>query len=526
MDKNDKIFNSDFGDNTLELYGEAAGENFLPAVNNSFFDGSFFGVRAVFVISYFDDLIYLGGSTILTLAERKAEIFVICANLPSEEQKKELFAALKILNVHPDKIIFGNFKKNPERFREDLKKILIELDSNIIFYPAFDSEPDYKNLSVTIDEIFGEIFKETDYRPEIYKKFIAATGFKAPPDFYDLNLLSTKKPSPEICKMIDRSGYEWKYRSRFPVHLTGRDPVLNNSKLAEIALNFSTLRKNKNYLRAFNADEIFFERRTDNKILSAKISATSGNVDRLTDFKTSDDSGKKFLWQPDENDSEKKLTVEWEEPIQIFQIRIYGNFEDEETASVSQKFGLSPDNKITLENGRTFFLTEYSSKFDIKAFGEMTILDEGGIFAKSLEIQIEECGKNFGISEIEIFSSAERIRKILPFIKLTATQQDEFFYSYNLPSEIKSLVIGVYRFHVDEPIKITAKSDDEVILNEIIYSYERLTLNFGNAAEVFISAEVIGNPGIYDEAIIRRIGKPARLGIKARQWIDRLSGGN
>ncbi len=520
MDKDDKIFKANFGGDALELCGTATEADFLPAANNSFFDGSFFGVRAVFVITYFDDLIYLGGNTLLTLAEKKAEIFVICANLPTEEQKKELFAALKILNVTPDKIIFGNFKKNPERFREDLKKLLVELDSNIVFYPAFDDEPDYKNLSVAIDEIFGEIFRETDYRPEIYKKFIAATGFKSPPDFYDLNLLSTKKPSPEVCKIIDKAEYEWEDRVRFPVHATGRDPILKNSKLAEIALKFSSIRKNKNYLRAFNADENFFERRTDNQIFSAKISATSGDVKGLKNFKIVDDSEKKFLWQPDEKDPEKTLTVEWEEPVQISQIRVYGNFEDEESASISLKLNLSGSNKVVAENDRVFLIRDCSADFTLRPFGKVFSSDFEKMTVTGLEIRVKSCGKNFGISQIDVFKNLERVRKIPPFIKLTA--KDEFFYYYNLPSEIKSLLIGVYSFHVDEPIKITAKSEDEVILNEVIYSYEKVTLNFGNKEEIFISAEVVGNPGIYDEAVIRRVGIPAQIQFKAREFMDRL----
>ena len=88
-----------------------------------------------------------------------------------------------------------------------------------------------------------------------------------------------------------------------------------------------------------------------------------------------------------------------------------------------------------------------------------------------------------------------------------------------MPYEVDKISIGLYRFHVDAPVKVTATSGDENILSEVIE--DELILNLGKAKEIILTAEVFGSD-IYDRAIIRRVGDLAQIQLKVWQWLDKL----
>ena len=90
-----------------------------------------------------------------------------------------------------------------------------------------------------------------------------------------------------------------------------------------------------------------------------------------------------------------------------------------------------------------------------------------------------------------------------------------------MPYEVDKISLGIYRFHVENPVKITATAHDETILTEII-SDEEVILNFGAENEIVVTAEVLGDFSIYDRVIIRRIGDFAQIQLKIWQWLDKL----
>jgi len=112
-------------------------------------------------------------------------------------------------------------------------------------------------------------------------------------------------------------------------------------------------------------------------------------------------------------------------------------------------------------------------------------------------------------------------KKIAPFIKLAVGKN--FFYRYDVPFEIEKIPLGLYKFHVSENVKLTATSNDEEILTEIFSGNDEIILNLGGTKEIFLTAEVIGNPNIYDKAIIRRVGDLAQIQLKVWQWLDKIN---
>ena len=497
----DKNFKSEI-DATFEMYGEIICEEEFATVGNSFFDRLYFGTRILILAEKFGDEILIAGNMILNFAAAKAEIFIAYSN--EKNLTVESKNALKILGVPEDKIIFV----------QDLKRLILELRANIIFCVDYDSD-EHKNLSATFEKILGEILKENaDYRPEVYKKLANATALNAPPDFYAPNLLSVKRPKFGTTDnynfdLIDRANYVWAERVRFPVPEHCRNTLLKNNPLAKAIFAYKS--KKFSALRILNSDEVFFERRTDNQIFTAKVTASSGTAENVADFKI---FGK--CWQPD--DDKKILHLEWEDAAQIQQIKIYGNIFDETPAKIKIKLEL--ENNID----KAGFSLDNIQVFEkiLPSHGLPLILDTGKIFVRRADIQVIDGGEDFGISEIEMFANVEPLRKIAPFIKLAVGKN--FFYRYDVQNEIEKISLNLYKFHVEEKVKITATSNDEIILNEIFDDDNEIILNLGGSKEIILTAEVIGNPNIYDTAIIRRVGDLTQIQLKILQWLDKISG--
>ena len=560
-----KIFEAAEACGFFELIGSEVDAEEILTAGNSFFDKNYFGTRVLILAPHPDDEINIAGNMILTLAAAKAEIFVAYSTNGDFEQTAEIRAkeavnALKILGVPREKIIFLGYgdghklseiqTKSPadhvetyaaegfidyakktfgrhspytkKNFKRDLKSLLLELRANIIFCVDFDSHADHRNLSILFEEVLGEILSErSDYRPEVYKKFAYATAFTAAPDFYAPNLLSTLKPKigetdTYDFDFIDRANYIWENRARFPVMHS--QTLLKENPIAEAVFAHKSQRNEWNTLRILNSDEIFFERRTDSQTFSAKVTATSGDAYKVKDFKIIDTDNVEAipaqiannLWQGE------KIFFYWEEPVQVQRIVIYGNLLDDVPTKISLKLELADSQAvidkagISLDNVKNF-------SAEIPRHGCPLVIDTEKIFVTRAEISAVDVGKNFGLSEVEFFANAEPIRKIAPFIKLTIN--DNFFYRYAVPYEVDKISVGLYRFHVDAPVKVTATAGDENILSEIID--DELILNFGKATEIVLTAEVVGSD-IYDRAIIHRVGDFAQIQLKIWQWLDKL----
>lgn len=534
-------------------------EEILTA-GNSFFDKNYFGTRVLVLAPHPDDEINVAGNMILTLAAAKAEIFVAYSTngdfeVSADVRAQESVDALKILGVPRENIIFlgygdahklsdtqtqspaGHFEtyapKNfvdyakktfgrhnsytRKNFKSDLKNLLLELRANIIFCVDFDNHPDHRALSVAFEEVFGEILSErSDYHPEIYKKFAYATAFTAAADFYAQNLLSTRKPKlgetdTYDFDFIDRANYIWKSRVRFPVSENCRKTILKGNPVADAIFAHKSQRNEWNALRIINSDEIFFERRTDSQTFSAKVMATSGDANKVRDFKIIDTNDVEITPAQIKNNiwSGEKIFFEWEEAIQVERIVIYGNPLDDSPAKIFLRLEIDKTG-ISLDNVKNFSV-------ELQNHGKPLIIDTEKIFLIRAELSVVESGKNFGLSEVEFFANAEPLKKIPPFIKLTIN--DDFFYNFAVPYEVEKILIGLYRFHVDSPVKITATAGEKEIFSDIID--DEFILNLGDATEIILTAEVVGSD-IYDRVIIRRVGDLAQIQLKIFQWLDKL----
>lgn len=499
---------------SIETYGEIVCDDQVVTAGNSFFDRSYFGTRILVLAPNPGDEISVAGNMILNFAAAKAEVFVAYMTRFSDET----VTALKVLGVSREKIVL----LDRNNLKRELKKLIVELRANIIFCADFDLSDDCKIMSLTFETVMGEILSaRSDYRPEVYKKFAGATASTSAADFYAPNLLSVRHPYE--CKVIDRANYVWNNRVRFPVNECCRRTLLKNNPLADAIFAYKSKHIEWDALRILNSDEIFFERRTDNQALTARVSATSGDASKVHDFKIIDSTNLNdidgHVWRPTSDDIERRLTFEWVDAVQVRRIVIYGNANDTATAKLNLKF--------TLDNFRaaidkTGIYLDNICKVDAKLpeCGNPLILDVDKMFVCRAEIEVVECGRDFGIAEVEFFANIDPLRKIEPFIKLTAGK--DFFYRHDIPYEVEKIPLGVYRFHVDEPVRVCAESNGDTVLNEVVAEDEELILNLGDADEIILTAEVIGNPNIYDRAVIRRAGDLAQIQLKVWQWLDKM----
>ena len=222
------------------------------------------------------------------------------------------------------------------------------------------------------------------------------------------------------------------------------------------------------------------------------------------------------LWQP--SDDKKKIFFEWNEPVQVQRIVIYGNPLNDVPEKISLRLERA-DAQAVIDKAGVYLDNVKKICAELPSRGLPLILDIEKIFVTRAEISAVDAGKNFGLAEVEFFANAEPLHKIQPFIKITA--KDNFIYSYAVPYEVDKISLELYRFHVDAPVKISATAGDENILSEVVTDDE-LVLNFGKATEIVVTAEVIGDPTIYDRVIVRRIGDFAQIQLKVWQWLDKL----
>ena len=434
---------------------------------------------------------------ILNFTAAKAEIFIAyseCKNFTDE-----LLNALNILHVQREKIIFLDAKN----LESELKKVLLNLRANIIFYAI-----DYKNLAETFENVLDEILIETrDYRPEIYQRFALATAINSVPDFYAPNLLSTRQPKVGVTDnydfdIIDRAGYSWKNRVRFPVPENCRKTLLRDNPLANAILAYKSRRSELSALKILNSDEVFFERRTDNQIYLGHRAKGTGQSNFL-------------------NLKSYPLNLNFDEAVQVQRIVIYGNILDDEPAEIILKLEL--DNfAVAIDKDDKSIDNKKEIRLELPAHGLPCVHDVKKIFVRRAEIIPVNVGKNFGISNVEFFANAEPLRKIQPFIKLCIGKN--FFYKYFVPYEVEKIPLNLYRFHVDEPVRICTEVNGENILTEILTDDNEIILNLDGTKEIILTAEVEGNANIYDCAIIRRVGDLTQIQLKILQWVDKFSG--
>ena len=509
-------------------------------------------MRALILAPHPDDEINVAGSTIICLIRSGVEVFVAYStngdfDRTAEIRADEAIASLKILGVERDHIIwlgYGdtfNGKGKPhvyyadaptqspagrvetyapknfqpwrrsaytrKNFFSDLESLIVELRADIIFCVDFDFHADHRALSLAFEKIMASILRRSDYRPTVYKKLAYATAFTAPQDFFSDNLLSMPRPKIGLeaydFDLIGKFNYIWSDRIRFPTPSDCREPSLRKNPIARAVFAHRSQRIQRNALAIINADEVFFERRTDSITFKATVTSTSGDPSKACDFQyldvedinASPPTFTDYFWTPAPDDPDRLLTFTWTEPQTIARIKIYGTLD----GSID-KLRITFDNMTTLECA-------------VERGGRPTVIDlPRPLVTLRADFSIVNRRVEGGIGEIEMFSSKAPRSVLPPFIKII--HADQFIYDYAIPLSLDRIELGLYRFNFDGAVKffvdggsIESRDGDRIVI--------RLEKNV-------ITVRADADENIFDEITLRRVSAIYFWRRRLKQLLERI----
>jgi len=452
----------------------------------------------LFILPHEDDEINIAANIILTFVAQGKEIFVLYATngdfkVSAKIRIKEAINSLKKLGVPEDHVFFLGYGDNqqldtcvfcsfeetiksaanhnetyaPEgyldyayqlrkthskynyySFKKDLYDLIYNIRADIVFSVDFDNHIDHRMLSLAFDEIMGKILSLPDfsYHPLVCKSFAYSISYFAEEDYSPFTLKETLFPNKTNVKrnetvLIGKLIYDWDKRVRFPLFVREKYPLFIMKQpivaaLKQYVSQYALFRAR----RIINSDQLFWIRRTDSISYEAAVSATSGDFRKINDFMLYNARNidqikvpfEDYLWKPDSSDKNKILSFSWTTAKTIVSFEIYGNIDRDSTV---EKI------KITLDNG--YYIETGPLPKDGCPLSLLIPVQEN---IRRCEIQIlEYTGENYGISEIEIFSSVRKSQKLSPYVKIMI--EDNFIYDYY--SEIPYIMLNIYQWNIE-----------------------------------------------------------------------------
>ena len=200
-----------------------------------------------------------------------------------------------------------------------------------------DIHVDHQLTSIAVEEAIGKVVKENNnYRPKVLKSFAYDTDFESINDYYGMHLQSTIQNRAWIVDdslSTNNPMLLWEDRLRILVSGDCRSTLLVRNPMFRALGAHMSQSSYKHGPKLINGDQVFWQRRIDNVVLYATVTATSGNISKINDFLRYDsyDVTKKFAnpedytWIPDDTDQESTVTIRFNEPTEIKYINWFEN---------------------------------------------------------------------------------------------------------------------------------------------------------------------------------------------------------
>ena len=519
-----------------------------PYSDNSFFHQNYKNLKVLLFVPHQDDEINAAGALLCILAHCKAQITLVYTTngdweIPAEVRFKEAINAATILGVTENNIYFMGYgdtlnskdkihvfyhkntvARSPaghtetygtdthpdfaflhekqhhsytsENYLKDLLSIIRKTEADIIIGTDFDCHADHRMLSLCLDRAVGIIRKENpSYKPEIWKRFAYPLAFNAVADYSSVNNPETKHPVIGITKnykfdIIDFFYFIWKGRVRTPVPKITQTDRISDNILCKALAQHKSQRIVTRATQIINSDEVFWSRRTDCVSHTAEISVSSGNGTYLNDFMVYNVANididvpeyTDYCWRPKNEDPDKTAVFTWKEPVTIEKIVLYG--------------AVSADSKInalqlTLSNGFSKTIKNLPQNGNpVEIFPDK----QESITSCTLKI-LSASGKNYGISECEIYSSKEYKSPIHPFCKILI--EDNFAYEYFINKKVKAIPLTVYTYGNTGHLSLMVENGKSVIRDGKLFIDQ-------SDQEIFIKAQN-ENGSVWDKIVIKRL---------------------
>lgn len=298
---------------------------------------------------------------------------------------------------------------NREALLSDIKSVILEYRPEIIICSDLDYHDDHIALSFFFEEAVGDILREcADYKPIVLKGFSYYTAYYGAEDFYNaINV--TASTGAEGINSVQPS-YNMDNVLRVPVGAGCLSRSLYCSDEYRALNRHATQKAEDHALSIINADRLYWQRRTDSLCAQSVLSAASGDVSVLNDFKLIESSNG-GVWSPTGED--KSLTVVFPEKTHIKRVALY-DFCDSALNVL--------DAEIRFDTGESF------KTGPLNEDGAANVFDIDIKNAESMTLTIlKSSGAGAGISELEVFENAEQ--HLPRFMKLADTEGN-FAYDY------------------------------------------------------------------------------------------------
>lgn len=380
-----------------------------------------------------------------------------------------------------------NYGKSNDYTRKNLKKdisaVIEKIWPDVIICVDYDSHPDHRALSLLFEEVMGALLKkQIGYTPIVLKKFAYAGMYYGVNDYYESPFKMTEKGSNvELLDMrfeLDNPTYTWEERISLKVAKKAKTRSIYNNILYKAALKHKSQKIAERTGSFANGDAVYWQRRTDSITYRAKISATSGNVKYVNDFKRFDspnviDSAKGVFslssaaWIPEERDIEKKLFLDFENKVSVSRIIIYENIKPEDNIIRA---------RIIFDTGKVIDINNICH-----TGGKTEVLLDTIHNVKHMEFQIlQYTGKECGIAELEVYETVGE--QEIPFRKLENKKKKkrtryntvgEFFDRFIHGINMNNQVHGKYYLqtkYLTKWSRISVKRIVEALINNNIHS--------------------------------------------------------
>lgn len=218
-----------------------------------------------------------------------------------------------------------------------IKDIIGRFKPSTIIAIDEDVHVDHQLTSIAVEESICKVVKEnSNYTPKVLKSFAYDTDFESINDYYAMHLQSTVQNRAWIVAdflSTNNPMLLWEDRIRIPVPPDCRSLSLVGNPIFRALGAHMSQSSYKHGPKLINGDQIFWQRRTDNVVLHATVTATSGNISKINDFLRYDsyDVTKKianpedYTWIPDDTDQESTVTIRFDEPTEIKYINWFEN---------------------------------------------------------------------------------------------------------------------------------------------------------------------------------------------------------
>ena len=218
-----------------------------------------------------------------------------------------------------------------------IKDIIGRFKPSTIIAIDEDVHVDHRLTSIAVEESICKVVKEnSNYTPKVLKSFAYDTDFESINDYYAMHLQSTVQNRAWIVAdflSTNNPMLLWEDRIRIPVPPDCRSLSLVGNPMFRALGAHMSQSSYKHGPKLINGDQIFWQRRTDNLVLHATVTATSGNISKINDFLRYDsyDVTKKianpedYTWIPDDTDQESTVTIRFDEPTEIKYINWFEN---------------------------------------------------------------------------------------------------------------------------------------------------------------------------------------------------------